>query len=545
MAGKSEQAAGRTVAGVAPVSTGSLFARTSSGLVRTVSTFDTFFYAINGQAPQLAFFGFAVLAFYKGVSWTGGILLTAAAGLFLAVTYGLFAGAYPRSGAEYVPLSRVLHPLIGFLVNLALVLNCLICMGFDGALTISMGWSPLMLVIGTQLGNESLVQLGRWADTPVGWILLGLVLIAGVSVVLYRGMSLFFRVQRWALGVGLLGFVVMIVVLGLGGAGVFDFQAGFDQFGGAGAFEKVLAAARADGVLGNVPVDWRSTLNFMIWPATVFTLVGMSTSFSGEVKNVSRGQLIALPAAIVTSTVLVVLMGQFGISALTRDGALAISYVSGTYPDLFPLAYPWLPTLAAILANNVVLSAVILGSIMLLYVMIEFAIAVYATRCMLAWAIDGIAPSWLGVVSERFHTPVNAVIANAVIAVVFLVLYTFIPWMWVISFQFIICVGFVILCIAGALFPFLKRDVYQASAARIEFGGIPLITISGVLGAIGMAWIAYRTAVDEVLRAINPVSLSVLAFVLIGGTAWYIVAVAARRRQGVDMAARFREIPIE
>ena len=35
----------------------------------------------------------------------------------LGVVYALFASVYPRSGGEYVFLSRVVHPAVGFVVS--------------------------------------------------------------------------------------------------------------------------------------------------------------------------------------------------------------------------------------------------------------------------------------------------------------------------------------------------------------------------------------------------------------------------------------------
>ncbi len=104
---------------------------------------------------------------------------------------------------------------------------------------------------------------------------------------------------------------------------------------------------------------------------------------------------------------------------------------------------------------------------------------------------------------------------------------------------------FTITTVVAAIFPFIKREAYEASPARIEVAGIPLMTITGLIGGVIMAWIVYRAIVDVDYGANAPVSMALFVGVFAVGAVWYFVARAIRRAQGVDMAARFEEIPIE
>jgi len=359
-------------------------------------------------------------------------------------------------------------------------------------------------------------------------------------------MALYFKLQRWLYSIALGGFIVLLIVLALGASGVFDFQASFDGYAGSGAYEGLLAAAAETGAELNPASSGQMTLFFMIWPAFALLFAVWSTSFSGEVKDVTRGQLIAIPTAQIIGGILLILLGVFGLGAIGGEALRAFGWVGMLSPESLPLPiYPWITTLASIMADNILLTIIIQVSALLLMILTAAVDAIYATRGMLAWGIDGLAPSWLGEVSERYHTPKNAILVTAGLAITLLALYSFSGWLTVIAAQVPMGIVLGLMAIAAAIFPYLKRDVFEGSPASFKVAGIPLMTITGVLGAIVMAWVVYRTFVDEVFGANAPASLILMVGAFVVAVIWYFVARAVRSRQGVDLDARFEEIPIE
>ncbi len=94
-----------------------VFTRTSSGLVRTVSTTDTFFYCLIQLAITFVLYNIAFWFIYPGASMELASAFALVAAVLEGITYGLFGSIYPRSGGEYVPLSRAVHPLVGFVAT--------------------------------------------------------------------------------------------------------------------------------------------------------------------------------------------------------------------------------------------------------------------------------------------------------------------------------------------------------------------------------------------------------------------------------------------
>lgn len=524
---------------------GGIFARTSSGLVRTVSTFDTFFYCLVQLAVTFGFFQVAFWVFYPGAQMEVATVVALAVALLEGVTYGLFTSIYPRSGGEYVPLSRATHPFIGFVASFS---NTFWQIFFTGTIVqfgTTFGVAPLFSALGLQLGNDALFNLGLWFDSPPGWFVFGTVVIFLFLWQLYRGMGTYFRVQKWLFSIAIAAYVIFLIVLVLGATGTFSFPASYNKYFGEGAYAALLESARADGVDLTPAIDWRMTLFFTIWPAWSFFFAVLSTAFSGEIKNVERGQLIAIPVAQLIGGALVFFTGLFARLAISKEGLLAVGWVSTVNPEAFPLPYPWISTLASVMADNILLTIIINFAALVMTTYVAASTAIYGTRGLLAWGIDGMAPQWLGKVSEKYRSPTNAIIVTGVIAVLVLAVYSFTDWIRFLQGMAGMGTVFTITTLVGALFPYIKPEVYRASPARIEVAGIPLMTLTGIPGSIGLGYITYRVIVDSDYGANAPISMAMFVGVFIVGAIWYFVARAIRRTQGVDMEARFEEIPIE
>jgi amino acid transporter len=542
MSASASQGAGKSGGASVGVAAPGVFARKSSGLVRTISTFDTFFYCLVQLAIPFVIFNIAVWAFYPGANMEIASLIALAAAVLEGVTYGLFISVYPRSGGEYVPLSRATHPLIGFIASFSQTWWQTYVTGTIVAFACSLGWAPLLTMIGLQTGNQGLINLGLWFDSSWGWFLFGSIAIGLFSYQLYRGMRTYFRVQRWLFALALAGWVILIIVMLLGYAGVFDFQANLDKYAGAGATTGLLEAARAADVDLSPAFSWPATLEFTIWPAYLFLFAVLSTAFSGEVKNVARGQLIAIPTAQLVGGALVILAS---LAARLGIGNQILLAVSGVPPEQSPLAYNWLTMLASVLADNILLTIIISLSALILTTYVAASTAIYATRGLLAWGIDGMAPSKLADVSEKHHSPTYSILVVALLSIAVLAIYSFTDWFRWLAALAPMSMVFLLTTVVGALFPFMRRKDYENSPAKVEVAGIPLMTITGVLGGIIMAYMVYRALVDSTFGSADPRQLAIMIGVFVLGGVWYFVARAVRARQGVNMRARFEEIPIE
>jgi basic amino acid/polyamine antiporter, APA family len=327
----------------------------------------------------------------------------------------------------------------------------------------------------------------------------------------------------------------------LGSVGVFDFQANFDKYAGAGAYSQLLADAQAEGVDLSPGFSGEQTLFYTIWPAYLFLFAVLSLAFSGEIKNVKRGQLIAIPSAQLVGGIIVIATAFFARLSVGDDVLLA----AGTAGEDFPLHYNWLTMLASVMADNVVLTVIINLSVLILTTYVAASTAIYATRGLLAWGIDGMAPAKLGEVSERYRSPTYAILTVVILAVTVLAIYSFTDWFQWLAALAPMSMVFLLTTLVAALFPFFRREAYETSPARLEVGRIPLMTITGLVGGAMMAYMVFRAVVDADFGPVHIITRVTTIGVFVLGAIWYFAAREIRRRQGVNMAARFEEIPIE
>src|SRR5260370_17089828 len=103
----------------------SVFIRNATGLVRELSLFDAFNLVFSAVLIPV---GITQVLSFAPTFWPGAnVLLSFLFSIPLVLCFGLvylyFTVAMPRSGGDYVWVSRVLGPGIGFLANLSLTFS--------------------------------------------------------------------------------------------------------------------------------------------------------------------------------------------------------------------------------------------------------------------------------------------------------------------------------------------------------------------------------------------------------------------------------------
>jgi APA family basic amino acid/polyamine antiporter len=94
-----------------------IHARKATGLVREVSPFSAFVFNMAGQPTSvlLAISVFLALGAFPGGSIWLGFAMALGVALVIAVCFGLFTSAIPRSGGDYVLVGRITHPVVGLI----------------------------------------------------------------------------------------------------------------------------------------------------------------------------------------------------------------------------------------------------------------------------------------------------------------------------------------------------------------------------------------------------------------------------------------------
>lgn len=517
-----------------------VFTRASSGLVRGVGTRDVFFFGF--QTIALSYIVFTVLAWgaYPGASMELATLLATIGGIAIGACYAMVAAVYPRSGAEYVFLSRSLSSSVGFAFSFSFAFWQIFYIGINGAFLCLFAISPVLAGLGVQADSQALIDLATWFSGKWGIFIGGSATVLFMGYLHYRGAGGYFRWQRWATYASVISLAVTIVVLILAAAGVLDFQANFNELAGAGAYDQVVADGVAAGAAPLAAFSLGETWKFVLWPAFSLWFAITAISFSGEVKNVKRGQLGGIVGSVIAlGACFIVLMflyrGAFGSDFMLSAAALGV-----------PLeAPPFVPFFTAIAGGNVVLTIIMSVWVVVIAIFVTGTAFLYPSRTMLAWSIDGMAPDKLAEVNDRYHSPQWAILVCVVIAEITLALFAFTTLLGVVSGFLGLALNFLLVCGWCIFFPYVRKATFEASPIAWRVGGIPVLTLLGLVATAFIIPMGIRLLSDHTFSLNMNFVIWGAVIAIVAGFAWYVGWKAYERSRGTDVDRRFAEIPIE
>jgi len=528
-----------------------VFARKATGLRREASARDVFIYNTNNQniGIGVAFVVLLVAPFYAGASMVTATILAGLLALPMACVYAYFASAMPRSGGDYIYISRTLHPYLGFLSSWNWMVWLVTYTGIPAAYLAQYGLSGLCRELGYVFDSPRLVGYGD-NFTRKWWIFVaGSILLTLFAIVFVLGTRLYFKIQTVSFAIAMTGVVVGLIVLAIHNQT--DTASNFNGYirGVGGVHDATASLAKYSNNLQQSSFGLKQTMYAMVWPLFI-TLYAITSSFiGGEVRNAKRSQFLAMPGSIVYVTIFMFLL----VVALEHAvGTTFLGQLGYPLPQDVPhvLGIGNLPTyneIAAVTVRNQGWLVILLGVSFLFWTYVWLPINfLAATRAILAWAFDGLFPRKLSEVNERYHTPVYAIIVIWIASEI--CLYLYVDQIFnTLNGIFAWILSFVLCSIAAMVFPYRRRELWQASPWNGSTLGIPNITILGAVSTICLLYCEYWFWYDPVqgfdtwgttLRWV--MVLIIPTATLIYGIAWF-----TSKQRGVSVDKVFAEIPPE
>jgi amino acid transporter len=483
------------------------------------------------------------------------IVIAAVLALPMALVYAFFSAAIPRSGGDYVYISRTLHPLLGVVASWNWVFWMTVYVGVPAAYFAQYGLSGLLRMLGVATSNSSLIELANNFVDPV-WILgVGTILIAFFAVIFALGNRIYFRLQNVVFGIGMIGVAFAVGLAFIGNSAAFP--ADFDRYvSAAGGIANASSLA-----IPPAPYDALQTFYSSTWPQFIVLFAITSSFLGGEVRKARVSQLLGMPGGVLFVTIFMFLLVATVVQlvGLPILGAISANYYS---PDVLGLAF--------VPAYNEVVGAAYPGNIFVAFLLgFTFVFWTYvwlpinflaSTRALLAWSLDGLMPARVSEVSESRHTPTVAIVIVAIMGWISLFMYTigiggfrintlYGIFGWILSF--------VVCSIAAIVFPYRLKAVFDSSPVNWRVAGIPLMSIIGVVATVFLLVVEYVWWFDPVnglagtpavfeAQGIYPNIMFLLTFgVLATGALWYLGARFVQARRGVRIDRAFAEIPPE
>lgn len=525
------------------------FSRKATGLVRQARASDVFIYNVNfiNIAIGVAFmFLFMPAGAYPRSNMYLATVICTLAVLPTSLVYAMFASAMPRSGGDYVYVSRALSPIWGFAANWNYTLWSFLYIGVPAAFLGKYGISALTRALGATLHAPRLVAAGNWFTTPIGIFLTGLFLILLYVTLFGIGINVYMRLQMVFFIIATVGMLVTLAVfLFFHGS----FPVAFNHYmaplsGKTNSYQAVIQSLGTHAVSSH-SFGWRDTLVSMTWPFTVLGFSIASAYIGGEIKGANRAQLLGMPGSLIYSALWILLL-IFAVSKVV--GFNFMGDLGALDPSQLHLGFvPTFSEIATMLTHNLFIILIIgVGFMLWTYAWMPIYILT-TTRNVLAWALDGLVPSKLADVSDRTHSPLWSIGLSGVLGTVFLFVYAFDPSFATISGFFGQVFTFLLTSIAAIVFPYSQREMFDASPVKWRLGKLPVLSVLGGLSIVGMCLIEWAFLHDpnSGISFQSPVMLYINIGVFLSGFAYYLVAKWVRAAQGIDLSLVFREIPPE
>lgn len=530
-----------------------LFVREATGLTKDIRPLDVFVYNTNNQniGIGVAFILLLVPALYPGASLLWGVVFSALIALPMASVYAYFASVMPRSGGDYIYISRTLHPALGFMSGWNWVAWMTLYVGIPAAFFGQYGLTGFFRMLGASLDNGVLVDVGNGFSTDWGVFLAGTALIVFFGVVFWRGTRLYFRIQNVAFAIATLGLVAAALVLLFSGQD--RMTEAFNEYavslgGPANAAQAVIDTATEQGFEANPPFSGYQTLIAMVWPLYIVLYAITSSFLGGEVRQAKKTQFLGMPVSVLYVTawmiVLIALVTRVvGNELIGAVGFLLPEDLEATAGMSFNPTYNELVGMLVI-SNPLVVAFLGLSFVFWTYVWLPINFLA-ATRALLAWSFDRMAPEKLAHVSETTHTPTVAIVIVGLLGEFALVAWV-LDWVTNIAGIFAWIVSFIITCVAAVLFPYRRKDLFETSPFRGRIAGVPWISVIGALGVIGLLIAEYAFFVDPIVGVVAwPWMRWVIPLIFISALVWYFAARYIQRQRGIRIEQTFAEIPPE
>ncbi len=437
-----------------------------------------------------------------------------------------------------------MNPGIGFALSFVECISWLFYVGVAATLFTTMGLIPLFALFGS--GTSSIL---KWLATPFGQLIIGTAVILVAALLLIWGTRKYFRVQKVAFLLAILGAIILMLVLA-SHTSVPHFAKAFQDSAHlriGNAYEQVITKATAVGWLGGTPQTATGSWPLLVWPFLALIGGAFSIGIGGEVQQHVKNQLWGILGSIIAAGSTFIVIAILAAHAI-GDGflcAIAFNYDHGltAFSTSFP---PYIAYFAGLLTLNPLLRAMIaLGFVVWAWFWIPGVLS-YVERAFLAWSLDRVGPAPLAKMHPRWSTPYVAVIVGALVAEMFLCLYLYTTFFATLVFILAAGIAWLITLVAGMLYPYRNRKLYALSPlARYKLFGVPLMTIVCALGTFALALVVYLLWNDPVAAGHGAASLWTITVTFFLGAVFYLVTKAIRKRQGIDIGAIYNEIPVE
>lgn len=540
-----------------------VFVRKATGLLREVGPFSIMAIAAN-YAIADGIYNYTMWQSYDipGANYPLSLLMGAGVLALAAFCIIFLTVAVPRTSSDYVAISRVIHPMVGYVETFV---GLGVHFWIVGVLSYFMAWywGSFFIQAGIATGIEGWVTFGEWLSTEL-WVAM---VIAIVHIIIF-GIANLFSIRSYKYLINILFVIPLVgsivtaaVATKFALAGPATAKTAWDLTYGEGAWDEIIAVSDANGWSTHV-ADYTGDATVWGWPgkwAMGSTLTATATTaayafwgfdfanyVAGEVSRPRRAFLIGTLAAI---GVIFVYYMFISITTLNAFGDFTSRYnfvmYGGNGADACVINPVQTPTIAVMLASLVggtmPWASIVITITVTIWVMNGIPIYMtIPTRMVFAFSFDRFFPEKFADVNERFHTPHWAILLTIVGSLLSVIpcMFPAFAWYYAISTVTGVMLKWLFGSWAAMILPFAKPAIHEQGFTQ-KIAGIPLVSIFGALSTIFMTLMTFI--------AFGQIGIGWSIYWFVGWMAAGALLFAAyglyNRAKGIDVEKIFSEVP--
>ena len=506
-----------------------LFVRKSSGLVRELGPRDAMSIAFSGVGPAVSVVIFFVYFSYSSNSdLTWPYLVVGFLMLPLTLVYAQLVAAIPRSGGDFLYISRVFHPMVGAAMGVGFLIFVLWQMGLNA---VGLGENALPEVA-RSAAKRSIHMHSPFSGTLTtqsATFIVGAVVVIFSCILGVFGAKALTRAMFWFFVAAILAVLVMAVESLTHSAA--DFRAAYNHATAPGAYQKVLAATQAAHLsTGSTFSGFVKFIPYSLLGVAGFTFANYP---AGELKRAAKTYM--WPTLIgLFGSCLIVIIAWLAVKHLTGEAFIqSAAALKASNPTLFASITHSAPTYTQFYTDVMggpVTQLITSIGLSLGILMYPLVVVLVASRLMFGLSFDRLLPSKLADVNPKTHAPTKAIWLTLIVSLVFVYLTvystTFIDMTR--NSAVVWCFVYLVASLAGLALPLRRRDLFAAAPKVVNqsWFGVPAIAVIAGLSTVIMAVLLFVTATNNGLSGGYDTTSIVTLVVL--ATAGFVVYAISR-----------------
>lgn len=536
-----------------------LFVRKSSGFVREASAFDAVVFNAVFSAPVgavLAWGIFFSLSAFPGANLILAILICVVLNVPIIIMMSSLAASMPRTGGDYVWVSRILSPQLATISSFSAAFSALIGATFWARYFPVYALGPALVTYGSMFNNSTMVKWGNDFQNNNAWIFIGaLSMIILMTFLLVGGTKRTLKWMNISWIIASVGTFLAFIALAIGSKATF-----ITHFNALSAKNGATGDAYAAVISGTGHHIQNSSWSLTNWNATLPTVFVIMTFMmwnywsvylAGELKGAgkkSRNEKIMYSSLAWNAIFLI--MGILLLYKTVGYSFMVAANTGGNKAYVVPSG-PWYHFLASLSLNVPLITFLVVGSFLFWSLPAMVGNVYQPVRALFAWSFDRLLPEKLSDVNPKTHSPVPAIMTVMGLVTAMLIwsieATTFSTWLALGVLAGVVCI--VIVAAAAFTFPSRRKDLYDTSPSNVKLMGIPVLRIVSPLSALIMIFLTWMVLKYPAL-AIGSTKNAwwVPAFIggiVVVGLLLYYIPKMIRRSQGINIDLVYQELPPE